>query len=84
MLDQARQRTAEFQSRLKTSGIDIAVITDKSSIGYLAGFWGYLSVEYRPSYSPLLPSIIDISADWLRRAKSSMVSSYRKIYAQQR
>ena len=51
MLDQARQRTAEFQSRLKTSGIDIAVITDESSIGYLAGFWGYLSVEFgRPTF----------------------------------
>ena len=44
MLNQARQRTAEFQSRLKDAGIDIAIITDESSIGYLAGFWGYLSV----------------------------------------
>ncbi len=56
MLDQARQRTAEFQSRLKTSGIDIAVITDGSSIGYLAGFWGYLSVEFgRPTFLLMRP-----------------------------
>ena len=56
MLDQARQRTAEFQSRLKASGIDIAVITDESSIGYLAGFWGYLSVEFgRPTFLLVRP-----------------------------
>lgn len=51
MLDQARQRTAELQRRLKDAGIDIAVITDESSIAYLAGFWGYLSVEFgRPTF----------------------------------
>lgn len=56
MLDQARQRTAEFQSRLRDSGIDIAVITDESSIGYLAGFWGYLSVEFgRPTFLLVRP-----------------------------
>jgi Xaa-Pro aminopeptidase len=56
MLDQARQRTAEFQSRLKVDGIDIAIITDESSIGYLAGFWGYLSVEFgRPTFLLLRP-----------------------------
>jgi len=51
MLKQARQRTLEFQSRLKDNGIDIAIITDESSIAYLAGFWGYLSVEFgRPTF----------------------------------
>ena len=56
MLDQARQRTAEFQSRLRTAGIDVAIITDESSIGYLAGFWGYLSVEFgRPTFLILRP-----------------------------
>ena len=62
MLDQARSRTAEFQSRLKDAGIDLALITDESSIAYLAGFWGYLSVEFgrptfllvRPDASPLV------------------------------
>ena len=38
MLDQARQRTHEFQQRLADAGIDLAVITDESSIAYLAGF----------------------------------------------
>ena len=51
MLDQARERTTDFQNRLKDAGIDIAVITDESSIAYLAGFWGYLSIEFgRPTF----------------------------------
>ncbi len=56
MLDQARQRTAEFQSRLKDAGTDVAIITDESSIAYLAGFWGYLSVEFgRPTFLLVRP-----------------------------
>jgi Xaa-Pro aminopeptidase len=51
MLEQARQRTLEFQSRLRDAGIDVAILTDESSIAYLAGFWGYLSVEFgRPTF----------------------------------
>jgi Xaa-Pro aminopeptidase len=51
MLDQARQRTIEFQNQLKNAGIDTVLITDQSSISYLAGFWGYLSVEFgRPTF----------------------------------
>ena len=56
MLDQARQRTLEFQSRLRDAGIDLAIITDESSIAYLAGFWGYLSVEFgRPTFLLIRP-----------------------------
>ncbi len=56
MLDQARQRTEEFQNRLKDAGIEIAVLTDESSIAYLAGFWGYLSVEFgRPTFLIVRP-----------------------------
>jgi len=56
MLDQARQRTAEFQSRLRDAGIDLAILTDESSIAYLAGFWGYLSVEFgRPTFLLIRP-----------------------------
>ena len=56
MLDQARQRTAEFQSRLQDAGIDVAILTDESSIAYLAGFWGYLSVEFgRPTFLLIRP-----------------------------
>jgi Xaa-Pro dipeptidase len=56
MLDQAKTRTAEFQSRLKNSNMDIAILTDESSIAYLAGFWGYLSVEFgRPTFLIVRP-----------------------------
>ena len=56
MLDQARQRTRDFQARLKAAGIDTALITDESSIAYLAGFWGYLSVEFgRPTFLIVRP-----------------------------
>ncbi len=56
MLDLTRHRTAEFQTRLRDAGIDVAVITDESSIAYLAGFWGYLSVEFgRPTFLIVRP-----------------------------
>lgn len=56
MLDQARQRSAEFQTRLKDADIDLAILTDESSIAYLAGFWGYLSVEFgRPTFLLVRP-----------------------------
>ena len=51
MLEQARERTTRFQKGLKEANIDIAILTDESSIAYLAGFWGYLSVEFgRPTF----------------------------------
>jgi Xaa-Pro dipeptidase len=57
MLEQARQRTREFQSRLGDAGIDLAILTDESSIAYLAGFWGYLSVEFgRPTFLLVRPN----------------------------
>lgn len=56
MLHQARLRTTEFQARLKEAGIDTALVTDESSIAYLAGFWGYLSVEFgRPTFLIVRP-----------------------------
>ncbi len=56
MLEQARQRTAEFQARLRDAGIDLAIVTDESSIAYLAGFWGYLAVEFgRPTFLLVRP-----------------------------
>ena len=51
ILDEAKQRTAIFQDRLGQAGHEIALITDESSIAYLAGFWGYLAVEFgRPTF----------------------------------
>lgn len=56
MLEQARTRTTQFQARLRDAGIDVALITDESSIAYLAGFWGYLSVEFgRPTFLLVRP-----------------------------
>jgi Xaa-Pro dipeptidase len=56
MLDLCRQRTLEFCKRLAANDIPIALITDQSSIAYLAGFWGYLSVEFgRPTCLVLRP-----------------------------
>jgi len=50
MLDHARARTVKLQQRMRDLGIPKAVFTDESSIAYLAGFWGYLGIEFgRPS-----------------------------------
>ena len=50
MLQQAKARTIALQARMKEQGIRKAVFTDESSIAYLAGFWGYLGIEFgRPS-----------------------------------
>ncbi len=61
MLEEAKTRTTTFQSRLKQAGIDLAIITDESSIAYLAGFWGYLGVEFgRPTFLVLRPDTAPI------------------------
>lgn len=50
MLDEAKTRTLALQANMKRLGIQRAVFTDESSIAYLAGFWGYLGIEFgRPS-----------------------------------
>lgn len=50
MLDEAKIRTHTLQARMRDLGIPRAVFTDESSIAYLAGFWGYLGIEFgRPT-----------------------------------
>jgi Xaa-Pro aminopeptidase len=50
MLQETIQRTERLQSELQRRGIGHAVFTSESSIAYLAGFWGYLGIEFgRPS-----------------------------------
>lgn len=50
MLEEAKIRTRNLQSRMKDKGIQKAVFIDESSIAYLAGFWGYLGIEFgRPT-----------------------------------
>ena len=74
MLEQARQRTNEFQLRLKDTSIDLAIITDESTIGYLAGFWGYLSVEFgRPTFLLVRPDAAPVVITPLM--ESEMVSA---------
>jgi Xaa-Pro aminopeptidase len=51
MLQEARRRTTYLQKTMAACGIETAVFTDQASIAYLAGFWGYLGVEFgRPTF----------------------------------
>ncbi len=51
MGETTRKRTAAFQARLGDAGVDIAILTDEDTIAYLAGFWGYLGIEFgRPTF----------------------------------
>ena len=51
MLEHAKARLQDFQLKMQNAGIDIALLTDESTIAYYAGFWGYLSVEFgRPTF----------------------------------
>ena len=50
MLEEAQTRTGRLQSRLRELNISHAIFTSESSIAYLAGFWGYLGIEFgRPT-----------------------------------
>ena len=50
MLEEARLRTQTLQQTMQAQNIPMAIFTDESSIAYLAGFWGYLGVEFgRPT-----------------------------------
>lgn len=56
MLAEAKKRTEAFQAQLARAGLELALVTDESSIAYLAGFWGYLGVEFgRPTILVLRP-----------------------------
>lgn len=50
MLEEAKNRHKALQQRMAEQKIPLAIFTDESSIAYLAGFWGYLGVEFgRPT-----------------------------------
>ena len=50
MLNETKTRTANMQKRMSELCIERAIFTDESSIAYLAGFWGYLGIEFgRPT-----------------------------------
>jgi Xaa-Pro aminopeptidase len=83
MLEQARERTGRFRRRLAEEGIDVAILTDEASIAWLAGFWGYLSVEFgRPTFlivrpdddpvivTPLMESEMVGAMTWVERIET--------------
>ena len=50
MIKEAKERTTKLQLKMQELNIPLAIFTDESSIAYLAGFWGYLGVEFgRPT-----------------------------------
>ncbi|KLN60661.1 peptidase M24 [Kiloniella spongiae] len=50
MLQECKARTEQLQLKMKDNGIQKVIFTDESSIAYLAGFWGYLGIEFgRPT-----------------------------------
>ena len=50
VLEEAITRTQVLQTRMREMGVSHAVFTSESSIAYLAGFWGYLGIEFgRPT-----------------------------------
>ena len=56
MIKEAIQRTSTLQTLMKDKGVEVAIFTDESSIAYLAGFWGYLGIEFgRPSMLVVRP-----------------------------
>lgn len=83
MLEEAKKRTIDLQDRMKSSGIDRAVFTSESSIAYLAGFWGYLGIEFgRPTMlvvsvdeepvviTPLMESEMVAEMTWVRDVRT--------------
>ena len=63
MLQECEKRLAQLQVEMRQGGIEQAIFTDESSIAYLAGFWGYLGIEFgRPSmlvvYNDAPPAVI--------------------------
>ncbi len=56
MLDEAAKRTATLQASLRERKISHAVFTSESSIAYLAGFWGYLGIEFGRPTMLVVPS----------------------------
>lgn len=56
MLKHARERCQRLQSQMAEQNIAVALFSDQSSIAYLAGFWGYLGIEFgRPTMLLVYP-----------------------------
>ncbi len=57
MLAEAKSRAAFLQSQMQTQNIPFGVFTDESSIAYLAGFWGYLGIEFGRPTMLVVPAV---------------------------
>jgi len=57
MLAEAQSRTAVLQSQMQKQNIPFGVFTDESSIAYLAGFWGYLGIEFGRPTMLVVPAV---------------------------
>ena len=57
MLAEAKTRTIALQSQMQTQNIPFALFTDESSIAYLAGFWGYLGIEFGRPTMLVVPAV---------------------------
>ncbi|MBC8258274.1 MAG: aminopeptidase P family protein [SAR324 cluster bacterium] len=56
MIEEFQQRMKVFQERMRDSGATLALLTDESSIAYLAGFWGDLGLDFgRPTFLIVRP-----------------------------
>lgn len=83
MLEEATARTRALQHTMQEQGIRHAVFTSESSIAYLAGFWGYLGIEFgRPTMlivpadadpiviTPLMESEMVAEMTWVRDVRT--------------
>ena len=57
MLSEAKHRTHRLQAQMQAQNIALAVFTDESSIAYLAGFWGYLGIEFGRPTMLVVPAV---------------------------
>lgn len=83
MLEETITRTQALQSEMQKQGISHAIFTSESSIAYLAGFWGYLGIEFgRPTMlvvpaaedpiviTPLMESEMVAEMTWVRDVRT--------------
>ena len=83
MRDVSSKRVIEFQRRLVSEEIDIAIIQDPDNIYYLSGFWGYLGMEFgRPTILVIpktsSPTIITPSLEAEMAANMTWIDSIRE------
>ena len=88
MLEHAKERLCELQEHLREAKVDVALLTDESTIAYYAGFWGYLSVEFgRPTFlivpadgdpvvvTPLMESEMVSAMTWIPESSKGRITS---------